>query len=1181
MQNDNYLKKELYNLIKTDESIFDFIQESSLDGLWYWDLENPEEEWMNPKFWSVLGYDYREMPHKASAWKDIIHPRDLELATEKFLKHFENPNHSFDQSVRYTHKNGTTVWIRCRGLAIRDQQGKPLRMLGTHQEITDLKNSELLLQNSTNLLSISQQISKIGSWELDLKTKEVLWSEQLYKMYGFDPEISTPPYTEHMKLFTPESWDRLSSAILLAEKQGVSYELELETIRLDGSRGWMWARGEAVVDKNKNIIGVRGVAQDITDRKSIALEKDALSKRLKYALDASGDGIWDWTPENGITVYSKAWVEMLGYEVGELASLASEWSNRLHPDDAPWVFEAIIKLTQTPNNGDIIRHEYRFRNKAGDYLWILNKAKVVERNEKGEATRVVGTHTDITREKKREAEIAAAHKDINDITNAVNKSAALSISNSNGIILKVNTLLCELSGYTEAELIGQHQSILNYDFHDNAFWKEMEDTIKSGKAWSGEIKKQTKDGKEYWVYAVIQPIKNEKGQVIEYISIRQDITKRKKAEKNQKIAIKQAKAASKAKSEFLANMSHEIRTPLNGVIGFTELLAKTQLNSVQKEYVKSANISGHTLLGIINDILDFSKIEAGMLELEYVKTDMVVLFENSIEIVKFAAADKELELLLDIDPAMPRFAHIDPIRTKQILANLLGNAIKFTKKGEVALTATYHLLDHKQGEISIAVRDTGIGISEEQKAKLFKSFSQADGSTTRQFGGTGLGLSISQMIAEKMGSKINIDSTPGFGSTFFFEFTTNFEQGENPEATKILDIKRCLIIDDNKSSQRILTKMLQKWQIASICCDNGFEALQKLDDTQPYDAIICDYNMPYINGIESIRMLKDKLKLDLETQPVILLHSSSQNETINQQCEELGIRYRLNKPIKSNDLFTNLSNLHQKQQVIHEIEKEPILKSNTLNNKVKILIAEDNRLNMFLSKTMISELFPNCKIIEAHNGIEAIEQYKNNSPEIIFMDMHMPEIDGIEATKKIRIIEKRTKNHSYIIALTANAMKQEKEKCLAAGMDYFLTKPMESQKIELVLNTYFQLGKKPDKEALGMHAKDEAHFGFNELINNLDGDQEVAAQVIAVFSSNLPDYLDQLQQAYNEMKTKDIEEISHLIKGSSLTMRCNILAEIAGKIERDAKDNFLENLEVLHFEIKEEWEAIKRLIQKK
>ncbi|NEV92971.1 PAS domain-containing protein [Psychroflexus sp. YR1-1] len=1308
MKSPNYLKKELYELIKTDESIFDFIQESSLDGLWYWDLEQPEEEWMNPKFWAVLGYDHREMPHKASAWQHIIHPEDLKLATENLIKHCENPDHPYNQTVRYTHKNGSTVWIRCRGLAIRDQQGKPVRMLGAHQDITELKNKELLLQRTTDQLRKGQQISKTGSWELDLKTNEVLWSEELYKMFGLDPILPTPTFPEQKQLYSPESWETITASVALAIEQGIPYELELKGIRTDGSQVWIWARGEAVFDENKNITTLRGVAQDITERKKIELEREALNKQLNYALDASGDGIWDWTPANGVTVFSKAWVEMLGYEMGELAFLASEWAERLHPDDAQWVFAEIDKVTQTPDNGDTFSHEYRFRNKAGQYLWILNKAKVVERNEKGEASRVVGTHTNITEQKKKEAEIAAISKEIKDITSAINESSALSITNTQDLFVKVNKQLCELSGYTEEELIGQNHHILNSDYHDGEFWHNQKETIMAGKTWKGEIKKRKKDGSNYWVSCIVQPVLNESGKVVQYISIRQDITKRKKAEVEltktkdfllqtsrvaqvggwdfnnltgeiswsdticdihevphgfvptyeqmasyyapeswaqlekaiQKALVdgtpydlelqltsskgklfwvraignsefkdgkcvrllgvlqdinerkkaelelikakEQAEAASKAKSEFLANMSHEIRTPLNGVIGFTELLTKTPLNHVQQQYANSANVSGHTLLGIINDILDFSKIEAGMLELEVMKTDMVVLLENSIDIINFSAADKGIELLLDIDPSMPRFAHLDAIRTKQILANLLSNAVKFTEKGEVALKVAYHALEGNQGKLSISVRDTGIGITEEQKAKLFTSFSQADSSTTRKYGGTGLGLVISQMIAEKMGSKIHIDSTPDVGTTFYFEIITHFDEGVKLDTTQIKGVKRCLIIDDNDNNRLILEQMLKQWQIATDSCSNGLEALQKLQNSQPYEVVICDYEMPYFNGIDTIRQMKDQFKLSIEKQPVILLHSSLDNAELNQKSKELGIRFLLNKPVKSEDLFNYLSRLHQKAATLpHQETEQTAAETDETSEKIKILIAEDNPLNMVLSKIMLSQLMPNSEVYEARNGLEAIEQYQSISPDLIFMDVHMPELDGIEATQKIRALEINPNNHLPIIALTAGALKEEKERCLASGMNYFLTKPLESTKIQAVLNKFFQQGKNVNADLKNIDTKSEIHFGFSELAEGIGNDMEVAQQLISMFITVIPQKIEQLEQAYNEIDLANIRTIAHAINGTSLSMRCDILADIARKMENATTDRSFEHLEALLTELKEEWETLKGMLMQK
>jgi signal transduction histidine kinase/ActR/RegA family two-component response regulator len=391
----------------------------------------------------------------------------------------------------------------------------------------------------------------------------------------------------------------------------------------------------------------------------------------------------------------------------------------------------------------------------------------------------------------------------------------------------------------------------------------------------------------------------------------------------------QAESSSKAKSEFLANMSHEIRTPLNAVIGFTDLLKNTPLNELQQKYVKYANVSGHTLLSILNDILDFSKIEAGMLELESIKTDIIELIENSVDIVNFSASKKNLELLLDIDSSLPRFVEVDPIRLKQILTNLLSNAVKFTETGEVELKVDYKALKGNQGKITFTVRDTGIGISDNQKEKLFKAFSQADSSTTRNFGGTGLGLIISEMIANKMGSTINFVSTQGSGSTFYFEITTRVE-----------------------------------------------------------------------------------------------------------------------------DLFSYLSNI---QQIEKEVELKHISdsKSTILNREnVKFLVADDVPLNLYLVKVMISNIIPDAKIWEAKNGLEVIELYKNYEPNIILMDVQMPDLDGLEATRLIREIEAITGKHTPIIALTAGVLKEEMQRCIAIGMDEILTKPVKVENLESALSRF-------------------------------------------------------------------------------------------------------------------------------
>jgi signal transduction histidine kinase/DNA-binding response OmpR family regulator len=516
----------------------------------------------------------------------------------------------------------------------------------------------------------------------------------------------------------------------------------------------------------------------------------------------------------------------------------------------------------------------------------------------------------------------------------------------------------------------------------------------------------------------------------------------------------QADTASKAKSEFLANMSHEIRTPLNSVIGFTELLLNTPLSKLQYQYVKNANISGQNLLEIINDILDFSKIEAGMMELDIVKTDIYEVAGHSVDIVKFTADKKQLEVLLNLDPSIPRYGYFDPVRLKQILANLLSNAVKFTESGEVELRIDFKLINEDTGSFEFSVRDTGIGISEDQKSKLFKVFGQADTSVTRKYGGTGLGLVISQIIATKMNSNIRIESNLGEGSVFSFKIDTRIIYEDNKDEVVTKKVKRCIIIDDNQNNRTILEHTLNYWGITCVCCENGWSGINLIKKSDPFDILICDYKMPKMDGLQTIRKIREELKTSPEKMPVILLHSSSDDAYIQSQCTELGVRWRLIKPVKSEELYQILNKIHGTQQ---ESAIEVIPNKKIENHLIhSVLIAEDVPMNMALVEFLVKKILPDAEIIHAVNGKEAYEKFIKFNPDLVLMDIQMPEMDGVEATSHIRNFERNSNREVSvpIIALTAGALKEERERCIEAGMNHFLTKPIDHDKLYQTINTY-------------------------------------------------------------------------------------------------------------------------------
>jgi PAS domain S-box-containing protein len=639
-----------------------------------------------------------------------------------------------------------------------------------------------------------------------------------------------------------------------------------------------------------------------------------------------------------------------------------------------------------------------------------------------------------------------------------NSPEALIYHDEQGTILKINPRFTEVFGYTLNELKGRNinEGMIFPRDETKEESKKITQTVLEKGSVRIEAMRKKKDGTLFPVIISASPI-IVKGKSKGIIAIYSDITKEKLAEKEIIKAKKEAELANQAKSAFLASMSHEIRTPINAIIGMGELMKNTTLNDEQKEYLDMLKISADNLLNVINDVLDISKIESGHIEIEKIEFDLWKLIESIGITLGVKASQKKLELLCYTNPDIPQYIMGDPTRLRQILVNLAGNSLKFTEKGEIAINVETLKREDDKILLHFTVKDTGIGIPKEKQAKIFESFSQVDSSTTRKYGGTGLGLSICKQLVELMGGKIWVESEANKGSTFHLTLPSvvvKKPEGREEEIVP-LEIKnlRVLIVDDNYTNRMILREIVSLWGALPKEVEDGFSALRELKSackrSKPYQLILLDKNMPEMDGFELIKKIRKIL--EYKKTPIVML-SSDRGVADLKKIEELSISDFILKPIRRSRLYNAIVKAIVKETSKSVVKKYDI--GSAIKDKLfKVLLAEDNLINQKLTVRLLEK--QGWQISVANNGSEVLNLLDKNRFDFILMDVQMPEMDGIEATKEIRKREKETGKHIPIIALTANAFEEDKKKCLEAGMDEYATKPIKINKIFSIIEKIF------------------------------------------------------------------------------------------------------------------------------
>jgi two-component system sensor histidine kinase/response regulator len=771
--------------------------------------------------------------------------------------------------------------------------------------------------------------------------------------------------------------------------------------------------------------------RDVTQR--VEFERKLMFNQV--VVESSGPMIWIDHSSDVVTYANRAACDLLGYRSGEVIGM------NIRELDVHYTHKAAAPLDEElRRTGKPINFHSLYRHKEGHLRNVDVTASLTQ--DRGQEI-YVASFKDITEQKT----AAQESKRQQALTNALINSIPdiISYRDPQGVFLGCNEAFSALRGGPGAELIGRTAQEMFPKERAEIIRTRDNEVLTTLQKSSLEELVTYPDGTQVYLETVRNPLRDQEGKLLGVLAIGRDVTERRKAEEEVRRAKEVAEEATQMKTDFLANMSHEIRTPMNAIIGLSHLALKTDLTTRQRDYISKVQASGQHLLGIINDILDFSKVEAGKLNIEQADFELEKLLDNVTNLITDKSSAKGLELVLDISPDVPRRLLGDSLRIGQILINYANNAVKYTEKGEIVVAARVQERNEHGVLLHFSVTDTGIGLTDEQRGRLFQSFQQADTSTTRKYGGTGLGLAISKRLAELMGGDVGVASRIGHGSTFWFTVRVGVNQARGREFIPVPDLRhrRALIVDDSDSARTVLSDMLHAMTFTVTEASSGAAAIdavrQAAGKGEPFDIVYLDWRMPEMDGIETARRLK---ALQLPRAPFIVMATAHGREEVIRQAQAVGIEDVLIKPISASMLFdTTIGALSGRQSETRHAPNEPSAAASEMAavRGARILLVEDNEINQRVASEILEDA--GFVVEVAENGQVGLEMAQRGGYDLVLMDMQMPVMDGVTATLEIR--KHRPLAGLPIVAMTANAMQRDRESCLNAGMNDFVTKPID------------------------------------------------------------------------------------------------------------------------------------------
>jgi two-component system, sensor histidine kinase and response regulator len=1166
---------------------------------WEFDIKSHCFSWHGPRP-PCFGMDDVPLEDYFRRVESIVIPEDQGMLVRAPTEAIERNAETFEYTFRVIGIDGELHHMQNYARIMRDRHGRVRYVVGVTWDATrDVLATEQLKMHAeenrrlVDQLNMATESAGISTWELDLVTRRYLRLENPIESLSHNA-TGKVDMDSLQAVVVAEDRPRFAEVIdtALANKTD-RVALRFRAHGKDG-RGIVHVQsfGRLILDAEGRPARLLGVSWDITEEVAASLLRQqqteqlrAAERRLERASLSSFEGHWEADLRSDHLWFSSSFQALLGYREGELKPHVATLDYLVHAEEHDAYRN---KMRDHVANNAPYDIETRLRTANGVYRWFRMRG-MAERSEQGVATVMAGSIQDVHQQKLIEDALDSAQRRFERAINGTQDGLwELEVATDTNWC---SPRLAQLLGYTPAQLItGNFLRALTHPEDEGKIREAVRGHYKRNTPFDVEIRLRTGTGSYRWYRARASAERDPQGRALRLSGSLQDVTEARAAREELVRATEAAQAASLAKSHFLANVSHEIRTPMNGIIGMTGLLIETPLDRTQRDYAETIRSSADSLLTVINDILDFSKIEAGKLELESIELDLRANVEDVGSMLAFQAASRGLELIVNVHPGTSERVLGDPQRLRQCLLNLVSNAIKFTKQGEIVVEVRSEPNSRGPALIRFEVRDTGMGIAEQTLETLFQPFVQADSSTTRHFGGTGLGLSIVRRLVELMGGEIGVSSTVGAGSRFFFTLPLKHVEAVTPAPQRRADTRgRILVVDDNVTNQRVLSSQLEHAGYVVTTVGSGDAALEKLQIAASshgaFDMVITDFQMPDMDGV----MLGERIISMTElanTRLVMLTSLDRQGDT--SRLAAMGFAAYLTKPVRVRQLLAAVARVMSGEPRQWQMDTQPMITGSMLAQAAaqerfvgQVLLVEDNFVNQKVAVKFLERL--GCGVEVANNGAEGVAAFQARSFDIVLMDLQMPVMDGMAATRKIRELE--TAGHVPIIALTANAMSGDRERCEAAGMDDYLTKPIEVDRLRSIL-VKFGLAN-PETAPTVMQDRQASpaseHLGppvdLAQFQAVTDGDPAFSQELIAAFISSGEQQLTELSAAIANCNRSALAKTAHQLKGACANIHAVGLQSLSQRLELDSATAHPQALEQLNARLRHEFERAKQFLR--